>query len=141
MSLASVRPFFRSRLKNLGFNEHSDAFDDANRPQKKLEKLFRLDSGLISGGPASQQLHNFEYPITLVITLRGKGDKNIELRDRADTIAGEILEDILPVSVRNGTDIKDIVPGTISVSEFSASDDNDVVMQMEFVCEIYCNFG
>jgi len=141
MSLASVRPFFRSRLNALGFKEHIDAFDDENRAQNKLEKLYRLESGPASGSPSSQTVHIFEVPIALVITLKGVGDKNVDLSDRAWIVAEEVLADFLPIATRNGTAIKDIVPGDISISPYSVTDDNDLILNMAFTATVYCNFN
>ena len=140
MSLAAVRPFFRTRLNSLGFREHTDAFDDQNRAQNKLDKMYRIDSGPALGSEANQSIHTFDYDVSLVITLKGVGAKNVELRDRADTIAETILADVLSPSVRMGTDIKNITPGTIAVTEYSASDDNDLILTMGFTASIICNF-
>jgi hypothetical protein len=140
MSLAAVRPLFRSRLNGLGYTEHSDAFDDQNRPQTKLEKLYRLSSGPVTGTGANQQAHSFEYEIELVITYKGKGTNNVELADRVWTESAAILADVLSPEVRNGESIKDILPGAISVTENSASDDNDIILTMGFTALIICLF-
>ena len=140
MSLAAVRPLFRERLNALGFKEHKDAFDDQNRPQKQLEKLYRLNSSGANGQSANHTTHLFESDIELVITLKGKGDKNVDLADRAWVVADEVLADILSPSVRNGTIIKDISPKGITVDPLSASDDNDVILTMGFTASILCNF-
>jgi hypothetical protein len=50
------------------------------------------------------------------------------------------LADVLSPSVRMGTDIKNITPGTIAVTEYSASDDNDLILTMGFTASIICNF-
>ena len=139
MSLSAVRPFFRTRLNALGFKEHDDGFDDENRPQQKLEKLYRIESGPVTGGPANQSTHEFEFDVTLVITLRGNRS-NVDLVDRAFEVSEDVLEDILQESVRVGTDIKDIVPGVITVSPFTASDDNDLILSMGFTGIVYCQF-
>lgn len=139
MSLSAVRPFFRTRLNALGFTEHTDAFDDENREQTRLEKLYRLESGPVASGPANQTVHEFEFDITLVITLRGKRD-NVDLVDRAFEVSEDILEDVLQESVRIGTDIKDIVPSTISVAPYTGSDDNDLILSMGFTGIVLCQF-
>ena len=139
MSLASIRPFFRARLNALGLKEHSDAFDDANRPQQTLEKLYRLQSGPATSGPANSSVHSFTVPISLVITLRGKLD-NVALSDRAWAVSDEILADILQESVRIGTIIKDIIPDNIEVSQYNDSDDNDCILTIGFTVKIICRF-
>lgn len=139
MSLSDIRPFFRTRMNGLGFKEHTDAFDDDNREQTKLDKLYRIESGPVSGGPANQSVHEFDFDVTLVITLMGKRD-NVELVDRAFEVSDEILADILAESVRLGTLIKDVVPNGITVAPYSESDDNDLTLSMGFTGIVICQF-
>ena len=140
MSIALVRPFFRTRLNALGFKEHTDAFDDQNRPEKKLDKLYRIESGPInSEGPASTTTE-FDVSVSLVITLKGKGTNNVDLADRAWVVASEVYEDILDPEVRNDVGIKNIIHDNTSVVPFSASDDNDLILTIDFICNIFCEF-
>ena len=140
MSLAAIRPLFRSRMNALGFKEHKDAFDDQNRSQKQLEKLYRINSPLATGIGANQTVHEFESDVELVITLRGKGDKNVALVDRAWEVADTVLADILSPAVRNGTTVKSIEPGIITVEQLNADNDNDCILTMGFTASIICNF-
>jgi hypothetical protein len=139
MSLSAVRPFFRSRMNSLGFKEHSDAFDDENREQSRLEKLYRIESGPVTSGPANQTTHEFEFSVTLIITLRGNRS-NVDLVDRAFEVSEDVLEDILQESVRIDTDIKDVVPGVITIEPYSDSDDNDLILSMGFTGIVICQF-
>lgn len=140
MSLAAIRPLFRARMNALGFKEHKDAFDDTNRSQKQLEKLYRINTSTATGAGSNQTVHQFDQDVELVITLRGKGDKNVALVDRAWGVADDVLADILSPSVRMGTTVKLIVPATITVEELSADNDNDVTLTMGFTASIICNF-
>ena len=140
MSLAAIRPLFRLRMNALGFKEHKDAFDDTNRSQKQLEKLYRINTSTATGAGSNQTVHQFDQDVELVITLRGKGDKNVALVDRAWGVADDVLADILSPSVRMGTTVKLIVPATITVEELSADNDNDVTLTMGFTASILCNF-
>jgi len=140
MSLASIRPLFRAQLNALGFREHTDAFDDTNRPETQLEKLYRINTTTTTGDVANQTVFQFNMDVELVITLRGKGIKNIELVDRAWSVADEVLADLLSPAVRNGQTIKGISPGTITVDPYSGSDDNDCTLTMGFRASILCNF-
>lgn len=139
MGLASVRPFFRTRLLGLGFQEHTDAFDDLNRPQQRLEKLFRIQSNVVTGNDANHSSHRFDFDVDLVITLKGKLD-NIALVDRAYVVADEILTDVLDEAVRIGTAIKSIRPGSVTVESYGASDENDVRLIMNFTGYLITQF-
>lgn len=140
MSLSAIRPLIRARMNSLGFKEHTDAFDDLNRPQKKLDKLYRLNTSTVTSGPSSQTTHEFDMDVEIVITLRGTGDKNVALVDRAYSVADTVNADILSIAVRNGEVVKDIVPTSISIDPYSVSDDNDLILTMGFTASIICNF-
>lgn len=140
MSLSNVRPFFRERLNSIGFREHADGFDDTNREQTLMEKLYRLDTSNVVGAAANMQSHEFEMDCNVVITLRGQGTRNVELYDRSFEVAEQVYAEILAPANRNGTNIKDIIPTTILVTENSASNDNDLIITIGFTCNIYCEF-
>ncbi len=140
MSIAAVRPFFRTRLNGLGYKEHVDAFDDTNREQKKLEKLYRIEVSSITGTGADQTVHTFDVDVDLVVTLRGKGNKNVELADRALEVFEEINGDILQEDVRVGTVIKNVTPSSSAIAPYSGTDDNDLTLTVGFTCEIICEF-
>jgi hypothetical protein len=140
MSLAAVRPLFRDRLNALGYREHSDAFDDLNREQTKLDKMYRLEVGTISGNPSNQSVHEFDYSLTVQLSVKG-GRSNVETVDRAFGLIEEIYADLLQESVRIGTVVKNIEPGALSVAPYEAtSDDSDLLVSIDFVVTIYCQF-
>ncbi len=140
MSLVAVRTLVRSRLNQLGYKEHSDAFDDTNRPQKQLDRLYRIVSGPVTGEAADSLTHTFTYSFDLHITVRGVGADNVAAVDRAFLLSEEVLGDLLQTTVRTGTDIKDLIPTSMTVEPYSASDDNDVLLVIGFDAIIYCEF-
>lgn len=139
MSLSSVRPFFRTRLDGLGFIEWDDGFQFDNVPETILNKAYHLQIGTIGGGPANQTTHVFEYPITLRVHFKGFRDVNSAIDDVVSE-SETILEDILAPSVRLGTAIKDVVCDSVNILPLDASNDNNIVLQMEFTSTINCNF-
>lgn len=124
---------------SLGFKEHSQAFDDESRPQQGLEKLFRIQSNPISGNDADHSSHRFDFDVDLVVTLKGKLD-NVALVDRAYSVADDILTGLLDESVRMGTEIKSIRPGSVTVEPFGSSDENDVRLTMNFTGYLISQF-
>lgn len=131
MSIASVRPFFRTRLEGLGYTEHTDAIDFQNIPSTVLEDSFQLETNAISGEPANQINHDFDYSVVLRVFKRGFVDP-VEAYDAVDEDIETILADLLSPAVRLGTSIKDIVPLTINKLPLSVSDDNDIILEFNF---------
>lgn len=139
MSIASVRPYFRTRLENLGYSEHTDAIDFDNIPSTILDDSFQLETSSISGEPANQLHHEFDYSVVLRVFKRGFNDP-VEAYDAIDEDIETILADILSPSTRLGTDIKDIVPISIAKIPLSASDDNDIILEFNFTVTLIMCF-
>jgi hypothetical protein len=139
MSLSQVRSLFRTRLDGLGYREWPDGFNFENIPDTILDRSYHIETGLISGTSANQTVHNFSYSISLRVFLKGYRDPAAAIDD-AVSQAETILADILSPSVRLSTTIKDIVPDTITVEPFDISNDNDVILKMDFTADIKCLF-
>ena len=135
MIFDAVRPFFRTRLKALGFKEHFDAFDTDNVPSTLLDKSFFMSSGGVQGSESDHQVHNFSYPMKVVVFKKGFG-KPVQARDDAETIVDTILSDLISPAVRLGTVLKDIVPVRYEISAVSESDDKDIVIEFEFLVKL-----
>ena len=135
MIFDAVRPFFRTRLKALGFKEHFDAFDLDNIPSTLLDESFFMSSAGVQGSESNHQVHSFSYPMNIVVFKKGFG-KPVEARDNAETIAETILSDLIKPSTRLGIVLKDIVPVRYEISSVSESDDKDFVIEFEFLVKL-----
>lgn len=136
MSFQSVRPFFRARLKAIGFEEHPDSVDFQNIASTNLKKAFQLSTSSITGGAATQIAHNFDYGLTLRVFAKGSGRNNSKTFDLADELIDDIFQALLPASVRLGTVIKDIVPDSVSKNPLSGSNDYDVEIEISFTVKL-----
>jgi hypothetical protein len=132
MTLGGVRAFFRSRMDGLGYREWTDGFNVENMPSTILDKMYHLEVGAIKSGPANQMHHIFDYPITVRVVFKGFRDPSSAI-DLSLDAGQEILDDILSPAQRLQTDgLKDIRPVNISVSPLADSNDNTVVIELEF---------
>lgn len=132
MSFADVRPFFRGRLETLGLIEHPDSVDFNNIASTVLDQSYQLETSTITGTPAVQLAHSFDYSVTVRVFLRGYERENSEAFDRADQLVEEVYGAVLPSSVRLGQTIKDIVPTAVRKTALSVSDDNDILIELDF---------
>jgi len=130
VGIASVRPFFRDRLKALGYTEHNQPFEPSELGASVVDGAFHIETGTISSGPANQRSHTFEYPLTIRIYKTGYSDI-LESYDAALGEADTILADILQPSVRLGAaEIKDVIPNSVQPTALSTTNDNVVVIVM-----------
>lgn len=140
MSMTEVRTYFRARLNALNYREHPDGFNFENIPQTILDRSYHLEIGLITGSTANQETHNFSYPLTIRIFLKGFRDPAAKIDDAIGQ-AEVILADVLKPSNRLGVTIKDVVPDTVQVIPLDGTNDNDMILQMDFTTNLVCKFG
>ena len=140
MSLADVRPFYRTRFKGLGFKEHTDAFNVDNIPSTLLDKSFHIESDDIRVGPASQRTHNIDYPVTIRIFRKGFKDPGA-LNDELDVSADTILEDLLSPSVKHTQTIRDVVVTNIRRIPLDDSNDNAIILEITCNTRIICAYA
>lgn len=139
MSFTAVRSFFRTRLDGLGYQEWTDGFNFDNIPSSTLDGTYHLTTGTITGGPSNSIVHEFDYSITVRVFFRGELDPASAIDD-ALAEAETIHADILAPANRLGTAIKDIEPGTVDALPQDVSNDNNVILEMVFNANIFCDF-
>lgn len=140
MSLSDVRPFFRTRLDSLGYKEWQDGFAFDNIPQTLLDGSYHIESGTISGSPVNQRTQSLEYGIVVRVFFRGFRDPAGAI-DSAISASETILADILSTSNRVGTDIKDVLVNSIVPTPLSGTNDNDVILEIDFSAIIICDYS
>lgn len=142
MSFSAVRPFFRTQMEALGFEEHEDSVDFENVPSTALNNKFQLNTETATGSPTVQTAHSFDYNITMRVFLRSIGRQNSATFDEADVLVDRVFGRLLDASVRVGTTIKDIVPNSVSKTALSSSNDNDLVIEFGFTVRLLnCYFN
>lgn len=139
MSLTNVKPYFRTRLDTLNYVEWPDGFNFENIPSNLLDRAYHLTIGSITSGPADNKRHIFTMPIVARIFLKGFVDPAAKIDD-AVSQAETILASLLSIDDRLGTDIKDIVPDAIDIVPLDGSNDNHLILEMNFTAVINCEF-
>ena len=138
MALIKPLTYMRTQLDSLGYSEWSDGFNFENIPSSIIDGAYHLEVGIISSQSANQRAHQFSFPVVLRVFLKGFSDPKSAIDDallRGDNILGAVLSEANRLT--QAEDIKDVVPNSITVQELSASNDNSVILQMEFVFNIY----
>ena len=139
--ITAVRPYFRNILNGLTFSEWEDPFNFDNIPSTIIDKAYQMTSGVIAGSTANQLTYRFDYPLTVSIIFKGYNNV-IEAVAEAEAQADIILAETQKVANRLNTDgIKDVIPLNISIIPLGVSNDNIVVLQMEFNTVLYNCFS
>ncbi len=139
MALSDVRSYYRSKLDSLNYSEWTDGFNFENIPQSILDRSYHLEIGVITSGASSQTVFTFSYPITVRIFLKGFVDPSGAIDD-AILQSETVLASVLDAQARYSENIKSIDPLSISILQLADSNDNDLILEMEFNNKIMNNF-
>lgn len=136
MSLAEIRPYMRDILDGLGYDEWTDGFNFENIPSTIFNESYHLEVGVISAGVANQRAYRFTAPVLLRVFLKGFRSPSEAIDDallRGDTILSGVLAESERLGVpADNRSIKNVFPGPIQTLPFDASNDNAIILQMEF---------
>lgn len=138
--LTEVRTYFRTILDSLGFREWSTAFSFDNIPSSILSNSYHMTVEPILSSAPSHQVHQFDYPITLRVFLKGYRDER-ESVDASIEVSEDILCAVLASTSRLGTTIKDIVPNSVQPIPLSGSNDNSIILEMSFTAKVFITFN
>lgn len=135
MSLTEVRPYFRTRLDALGYEEWTDGFDFEQVPETILDRSYHLTVGSMSLINSDHTVINMSYPILVRIYLKGFRDPAEAIDDAIE--AGEaIICDI--TSVTNGMQqgIKDVTFNSFDILPKNANNDNIALLDFSFTARV-----
>lgn len=138
MALIRPLPYMRTRLNALGYSEWRDAFNAENIPASIIDGAYHLQMGTVTGGPANQLRHQFDFPVVLRVFFKGYNDPTGAVDDvllRGDTILESVLDKANRLT--QAEDIKDVYCTSVQALALAGSNDNSIILQMEFVFNIY----
>lgn len=137
MALTDVRAYFRTRMNALNYKEWRDGFNFENIPVSLLDGSYHITSGQIVGGDASQSGYEFLYPVTVRLFLKGYR-KPIDAIEDSIEKGENIFNEVLKATNRLGTGatILNISNPTMEPLPLDASNDNAVILEMQFVARV-----
>lgn len=135
MSLALVRPYFRTRLDGLGYKEWTDGFDYQNVPETILDRSYHLTVGAMSLNTSSHTVNDINYPILLRVYLKGFRDPASAIDDAVEQ--GEaIICDVTDANNAHGQGIKDVQFVSFEPVPKDVTNDNIVLLELSFVARV-----
>lgn len=139
MSFTDLRPYFQARMKTVDedLREWEDGFNIENIPSTILNKSWHFRTGLFSNvGAQAQTCFKFTCPVTITVILKGYREPK-EAIDTALFLSDAIVKECTnPVHRLNQANIKNVLPDTVNVRELSQTNDNIVVLEMQFNCTV-----
>lgn len=133
MSLTGPKTYLRTALDVVGFREHDDGFASDNIPSTIIDGSYHLEIGTITSGPANQIHYVFTFPVTVRLFFKGYADPKGTI-DQVLEQGDNVLKEVLKTSERLGQidGIKDVIPSSIQVIPLDGTNDNSMILEMEF---------
>lgn len=135
MSVASVLPYFRTRLKALGYKEWDGGFERDNIPKSILQDRFFLELGKGSATKFDQGDTEMRFPVKVMIFKPPGRDVN-SIKDAAIAAGDAVLTACTSAANRlaaaNGAGFKNVMIDSFEVEQLSETNDNGCIVTMEF---------
>lgn len=131
MSLTAVRPYFRTHLDSLSFKEWTDAFNVENIPSNLIDGSYHLQ--MLQGTLEKHNMTALEINQPLTVRLFRKGFRDpASAVDQVLTDSENILNLVLKPSNRLTGSLKNVSFSSLLIQESSDSNDNLVMLTLEF---------
>lgn len=128
--------YCRDRLTSLGLAEWTDAFNSENIPRTLLDDTFHIEIGTVS----RKFEHHDNIEINVPLTIRTFGRSFVDTgegRDNAISLADTIIDEFVKAENRlNDTDIKTIQFDNMNLNALNESNDNSLVLVLDFTALI-----
>jgi hypothetical protein len=132
--IASVLPFFRTRLEALGYKEWADALasDGSNIPATLHDRAYHLELGVSTRTITHQDNMHVDVPVTVRLFVQKRRD-TVSLRDRAVELAEAVIDAcVLAANRLAASGIHDIAFENFVVEPYGETNDNAMKVSIEF---------
>lgn len=131
MSLTAVRTYFRARMNERTYVEHTDGFNINNIPSTLLHKSYNLLSGPVRPIKQNQEVIEVNSEITVRFFLKGYR-KPAEAIDLAIAEEEAIIKSSLNIVNKTLGSLKNVVLISSDRTQLDETNDNSVVVNMIF---------
>lgn len=138
MSLTDVRSYFRTRLDALNLKEWKDAFNFENIPDNIFDNAYHLQTGITTGVQFAHADLQMDSNLIVRVFLKGFRDPASEI-DNALVLAENILLSVLSHDDRLTGVLINLNMNTIEIEPFAGSNDNDIMMILDFTARVALN--
>lgn len=138
MTFSTIRPYFQLVMQEVDneLREWEDAFSIDNIPSQILDKSWHFQLNPFSYVGTAHTCLQYRCPVVLTIVLKGYRNPK-EAIDTATVLADHITREATkPTRRLTQPKIKNVLPSTISIRELGQTNDNVVVLETQFICEV-----
>jgi len=134
MSLTNIYPYFRTRMKLLGFTEHEDGFNRDNIPSTLNNKSFHILTPSVLGGAVNQNHQDTATSVSVQFVIKGYRYPT-EAKEKAMFELEKIIKDICNISNRTATLLNVVYEGS-TMDALNNQDDNQVLVDIDFTAYV-----
>lgn len=138
MSFIDLRAYFQERMLTVDpdLREWDDAFSVDNIPSTILDKSWHIQFEQFNYTGTAHTCLSFDSPVKIRVLFKGYRVTK-EAVDTALTMADAIVKECTkPVHRLNQPNIKNVLPAFISINQLGATNDNVVILEINFRCEV-----
>lgn len=134
MSITNIKPYFRSRLDTLGFNEWDDAFNIDNIPETILDRAYHILLPSINGGSINQTDQSTSSSVQVSVFLKGYRNSN-EAIDQAILEVENIVKDVCNIVNRTSL-LLNVVFDEATIDKIVQENDSGVLLAFSFTAYV-----
>jgi len=134
MSFTSIRQYFIDRMSTVDsdLREWEDAFNVENIPSNLLDKSWHMTLSPFSYTGSAHTCLGFNSAVLIRVYFKGYREPR-EAVDTALEYAETIIKECTkPTNRLSQPNIKNVLPGTINVRELATTNDNVVILEIQF---------
>jgi len=135
MSFTEVRPYIRTRMNGLNYEEHKDGFDYENIPSTLLHKSYHIESSSISATSTGNGAIDCDVYVILRVFISGYKYPADGI-DSALSRAEVILQDLIAPENRSPTCVQNILMDNINILPLSDSNNNAIILEVSLTANV-----
>jgi hypothetical protein len=133
MSLTNVKPWIRTRMRALGYQDEWKGFDFENIPKTALNRTYHIETGdAVGDGEADQQTQDVEFAF-IVRIFRAPNKNPGGLIDDGVSSGQAVIQDLIKVANRTTqSGFKNVSFDYLSSKPLNDENDNGVITEIGF---------
>lgn len=138
MSWSDIRPYFKTHLDAEGLTEWTDAFNTNNIPEDILDGSYHIQFGEFT----LESFNQSDYQNTVRVLVRIFKNAFVETQtgyDEVVSVGESVAIRIMRPTNRVNETFKQVVLDRMAISQLADSNDNSMVLEMEFT--VYDNLN
>ena len=135
MSLTAIRPWFKTRLETLDFEEHLDGFNSDNIGDIDLDRVFHVRVLTVNGGSINHTDQRTDSDVELKVFFKGGRDATSAI-DSAIIEVESIVKECCNIKNRTSDGLLNVVFQRASIEPRATDNDNSVMVTFDFTVNV-----